>query len=123
MEIRKHYLDFKTQEEKILNTYLNKDKEYKLSNHTIFRQKDKLITSEEIQRTIHNGKIIEFHYKDSNRILVRGNKNEHGYNICAVLDIDNSTVVTAYYNKVNDKHCTLNTCNYSAYVNICGLLA
>ena len=121
MEIRKYYLDFKTQEERILNTYLNKN--YKLTNYTIFRKKDRIITSDEIQRAIHNCKIIEFHYKDSNRILVRGNKNENGYNICAVLNLDDSTIVTVYYNKINDNHCTLNTCNYSAYVNICSMLA
>ena len=121
MEVRKYYLDFKTQEERILNTYLDKD--YKLTNHTVFRKKDRLITLGAIQRAIHSGKIIEFHYKDSNRILVRGSKNEHGYNICAVLDIDNNTIVTVYYNKISDNHCTLNTGNYSAYINICGLLA
>ena len=121
MEIRKYYLDFKTQEERILNTYLGKN--YKLTNHTVFKKKDRLITLGEIQRAIHSGKIIEFHYKDSNRILVRGNKNEHGYNICAVLNLDKYEIVTVYYNKVNDNHCTLSIGNYSAYVNICSMLA
>ena len=123
MEFRKYYTDFSTKEEKLLNTYLGK--EYNIGEHTIIRQKEKIITKDEIQRAIKNGKIIEFHVKDDNkRILVRGNCAENGrYNICVVLDIDNNRVVTAYDNLVNDKHYTLDYSKYISFVNICGLLS
>lgn len=122
MEFRKHYLDFTSSEKAELYKYLKED-DYKITKHTSIRQKEKIITEKEIHRAIHNGKIIEYHYKDSNRILVRGNTNEKGYNICVVLDVNTKEVITAFDNKVTDNHYTLDTSKYISYINILNLLS
>jgi hypothetical protein len=121
LEFRKHYTDFTKAEYKLLNERV-KQNNYKLTSHTIIRQKQKKITEDEIYRAITNGKIIEFHYKDSNRLLLRGKTDEKGSHICVVLDIDTGNIITAYDNLKSDNHYTLDTSKYISYIDISGLL-
>jgi hypothetical protein len=121
MEFRKLYIDMTSVERTEIHNKL-KDKQFSITPHTIKRQKEKVITDDEIQRAINDCKIIEYHYKDGNRVLIRGRKSESKYNICVVLDLDNNYVVTAYDNKATDNHYNLDTSKYITYINILNLL-
>ena len=111
-EIRKHYTQLTLQEKDFLGSFINNKNEYRLDAHAIKRGAEKIITNDSIERAIHNGKIIEYHYKEGNRILVRGNIDENGYNICTVIDCDNLKIITVFYNSLNDVHFTLNRSLY-----------
>lgn len=113
LEVRKHFSHLTSEEKTFLNSFLTKDnKEYRAINHAIIRSKEKIITNESVDRAIHNGKIVEYHYKQGNRVLVRGNVNEDGYNICVVIDCDTLEILTVFFNKENDAHVTLNKSLY-----------
>ena len=67
-----------------------------------------------VRRALEDGNIIEYHFKDANRILVRGNVDEGNFNVCVVLEVDNnsSEIITVYDNEISDKHFTLNRSIY-----------
>jgi hypothetical protein len=121
MEFRKLYNDMTSREKTEIHNKL-KGRQFNITSHTIKRQKEKIITDDEIQRAISDCKIIEYHYKDGNRVLIRGRKSEGKYNICVVLDLDKNKVITAYDNESTDNHITLNTSKYISYINILNLL-
>ena len=108
LEVRKHCSQMTTDEKLFLNSFLTKDKnDYKMSRHATEREKQKIISKDCMYRAIHNGNIIEYHFKNSNRLLVRGNVDENGYNVCVVVNCDTREIITAYMNSVSDNHCTL----------------
>lgn len=119
MEYRKLFCDFSMQEKQLCRDILNKI-EYEYLSYTIHlnqRMNQKNISKNEIIKTLKDNEIIEFHYKNSPRILIRGRNDENGYNICLVINLQDYTIITAYKNKISDNHKTLNTTRYS-YVNI-----
>ena len=118
MEIRKHFVDMTTVEKSLLNGFLTKDKSYKIGIHASDRIKEKKINEDSMERAIHNGEIVEWHYKNGNILLVRGNTNENGYNTCVVINCDRGQIVTVYKNSVSDKHCTLKEELYEKDFNI-----
>ena len=116
LEVRKHYTQMTVDEKSFLNSFLTKN--YYIGNHALERIKEKNINQDSIMRAIHNGSIIEWHYKNGNRLLVRGNVNENGYNICVVLNCDRGNIITVYKNSVSDNHCTLKEELYEKDFNI-----
>ena len=118
MEVRKHASQMSNQEVLLLNGFLTKEKNYKIGTHASDRIKVKKINKESMERAIHNGEIVEYHYKNENRLLVRGNTNEYGYNTCVLLDVDRGNIITVYKNSVSDKHCTLKEELYEKDFNI-----
>ena len=121
MEFRKIYMDMTTQEKTELQKYISIN--YKLGNHAKDRLFQKQITKEQVYDVLKFGHIIEFHYLDgSNRILVRGNNNELGNNVCVVIDIIKGRIVTVYKNNnANDNHKTLNRSQYIRNLDILSL--
>lgn len=103
MEVRKHISQMNDIEKSFLNNIITEGS-YKPCSHMSYKSKERVISNEEIQRAIHNYNLIEFHHKDSNRVLIRGTVNELGCNICAVLDLKYSEIVTVYINDVKDNH-------------------
>ena len=121
IEARKHISQMLDSEKVLLNSLLVKDN-YRIGNHAVKRGAEKIITRQATDRAIHNGSIIEYHYKDGNRVLVRGNIDEGGFNVCCVYDCDHNTVITIYDNEVNDKHFTLNKSLYRKKLDITGMV-
>ena len=117
-EWRKHFRDITEDEKKhikdimvlskfIPTTYCNK------------RIIDRFICREDINKTIKNGKIIEFHYIDgSHRILLRGEEDRFHEALCVVLDLDNKNIVTVYYNSIIDNHNTLHKNLYTKDIDL-----
>jgi len=103
MEARKHISQMVDSEKELLKGIIGKGI-YKASRHMTAKSKERVITKEEINRTIHNYNLIEFHHKNSNRVLIRGKVDEKGYNICAVLDLKYSEILTVYANETTDNH-------------------
>ena len=118
MEVRKHASQMSNQEVSLLNGFLTKDKSYKIGIHASDRIKEKKNNEDSMERAIHNGEIVEWHYKNGNRLLVRGLTNENDYNTCVVLNCDRGQIITVYKNSVSDKHCTLKEGLYEKDFNI-----
>ena len=110
-----------TKEKARLNVHL--DNQYSLTKHTLFRKQERRVTTDEINSVFENYEIIEYHYKDANRLLLRGKIIENGnVNICIVVDINSKEIVTVYYNSIADKHLTLNLSNYIHNISILSML-
>jgi len=113
MEARKHISQMTTQEKTLLNSFIGKDKcNYKIGKHAQKRGSEKVIANECVYRALEDGQIIEYHYKDSNRLLIRGNVDEGNINICVVVDLTENEIITIYDNEISDKHFTLNRSLY-----------
>jgi len=115
MEARKLFSQMTESEKTLLNSFIGKGKcGYRMGVHAIKREKEKIITHSAVRRALEDGNIIEYHFKDANRILVRGNVDEGNFNVCVVLEVDNnsSEIITVYDNEISDKHFTLNRSIY-----------
>lgn len=112
-EYRKHSSQLTQIETNILIHMIN-TKKYILCDHANVRKIDKIITDKEIQETIKNGELVELHYKNGDsRVLLRNRKSYNGKNICVVLSLSRSEIVTVYSDSANDNHRTLNWRNYT----------
>lgn len=112
--MKKHVAQM-TKKEKIflLNKILSLKSVY-FSSHCLKKSKERGIQEWMIKKVIASGNLIEYHRKDkfSHRVLIRGKQNFKGNNLCVVIDIFKKEVVTAYYNKCDDNHSTLDKSQY-----------
>lgn len=68
-----------------------------------------------LEQTFKSFSVIEVHNEASDghvRVLVRGDRPINGANICAVLDMEDETIVTMYMNSDSDQHDTLDESKY-----------
>lgn len=87
--------------------------------HCIERMDLKVMTPDEVLKSVRAGRIIECHGNVSNdiRILVRHDRN-HPISICTVVSLRGSCIVTAFPNERDDKHFTLDWSQYRWKTNL-----
>lgn len=106
--MKKHISAFTPVEKAIVENKLQAVKSLEKCQHCIDRMQEKKISPDEMMRVFSSFNIIEYHLKNrSHRVLIRGNINEKGRNICLVVDIITGSIVTAYTNRYDDHHSTL----------------
>lgn len=115
-QIKKHYADFTSVEK-----YLLKAKMKGLNLHLSHHAKNKAyINPSHIVACLKSHNVIEFNHvfgKGDNRVLIRSKnifKLDDGklYNICLVISLEKSCIITFYYNLTDDCHDTLDTTRY-----------
>ena len=117
--IEKHYLDVVIKP--CVRKQFNMNKE--LSDHSLERLKSKfrkVPTVSDIEDVLFNGEIIE--YKEiylnqkliDKRIVVRKSINHNSYDLVIVYSVMNNCIVTAWKNKLDDNHQTLDLSLYDS---------
>ena len=127
---KKHFKHFTETESALLKCCVSNiaNNHLLITDHAKEHIKD--FTHSMAKSTLLDCNVIEFNvnqrYNLECRVLVRGNKTipiktengiEHG-NVCMVIDIKESKLISAYINRMDDSHSTLNSSRYNESLNI-----
>ncbi len=118
--MRKHVSQMTTEEKIMVRAEVEKVKEWRITAYANSRANHRVLAESDILAAIHHGKVIEYNRnKDDKRVLLRGTRLLHGKCVvCVVVSLTDRCVVTAYVNKENDVHRTLNWELYDESINI-----
>ena len=113
MSRRKHVKQMSKREKDYLRETIDGLQNLYITRHCNERIDLKVMTPEEVLRSVRHGNIIECHNNVSNdiRILVRHDR-DHPLSICTVVSLKNEAIVTSYPNPKSDRHFTLDWSQY-----------
>lgn len=116
---KKHGTQMRYDEKKYLITSLKSVKNWNMSKHVLERIEEKglLITIDDIESTIHNSTIIEYHVVNDNykeeRVLLKAKKTVNKqFHLNIVYSITRGNIISAWLNKVTDNHNSLDWRDY-----------
>jgi hypothetical protein len=116
--IRKHHTQMTAEEKNVLKMLIRG--KFQVTQHSLQRMKERRITVEEVNQTINDGNIIEYHLinGEESRVLLRGRVPFRDRVTCVVVDINNNIVVTAYKNYYLNNHPNSDMSDYDATLNV-----
>ena len=116
-QIKKHYADFTHVEKELLKSKM-KGLDLHLSHHA---KSKRYINPSHMVACLKAHNVIEFNHifgRNDNRVLIRSKglfklpEDEKIYNICLVISLEKSCIITFYYNLTDDCHDTLDPTRY-----------
>ena len=92
--------------------------DWRVSGHLMERMIDKGINPLEIAEAIMSFSVIEYKlfHGGEERVLIRGNRTNAGYQVCVVLGTSTKRIVTAWKNRAGDNHETIKMSEYDAHL-------
>lgn len=116
--VKKHARQMTAAEKNLLQESV-KDKQWQFHPHAKAKMEERGGIKEDILDVIENGSIVEYHQRNfMNRILFRGKKAIGKWVPCAVVEPTTSTIITVYWNHVDDHHRTINMKVYNKSIDI-----
>jgi hypothetical protein len=119
MASKKHFRQMSNTE---INYLLSKARSVLAVNVTGYcleRLKQRKASVGDIMHVLQTGYLVEYHKKDTdNRILLRGTKRFGNDVLCVVLSLNSNKIITAYFNRYDDHHYTLDESAYNKHINI-----
>lgn len=89
------------------------------TSYCLERIKQRNADLSDIAHVLQTGHVVEYHKKGiKNRVLLRGTKRYGRDVLCVVLELNTSEAITAYWNRHDDMHYTLNESAYNRNINI-----
>lgn len=122
--VRKHCSQMSDGEIKTVLNFAKKipKQEWGFNGYTFNRIQERGGTKDYVLNALQNGELIEYHLKENkSRILVRGTQpisEYHRYVPCVVFELKTKTVITVYWNHVDDNHRTINMKPYDENLNV-----
>ena len=108
MEMRIHATRLASKFKRELYREIAKVTEWEFTPYSLDKISKRGIPAENLSEAVAKGKVIEYHIKEgTRRVLLRC---EDG--TCAVVDLDEQTIITAYKNNADFKHPNLNRSKY-----------
>lgn len=117
MDKRKHYSQM-SQDETVAVLNAVRSNTYQFSAYALNRSNQRKVPVEQVATMLGYGKVIEVHNNAENeiRVLVRGKVRGNWCN--AVVSLTLKTVVTVFWNDLNDTHRTLDKSQYKWSVDL-----
>ena len=112
---KRHITQMSRKEEKYIRKLIDSKEVYRFSKHLMEKSEERKIKLGTILWGIKGGyDVIEYHRKgSSHRALIRSKQIIKGNQVCVSVDLFSGDIITAYENKVDDNHRTVDWSSYN----------
>jgi len=117
--MRKHAVQMTEAEKNFLADRVGSVSNWRFTFHAQEKMAERRARQADVMAALAGFEVIEFNNDNGGKkVLVRGKGSVNGKQVCAVLAPVSGTVVTVYFNSMNDKHSTLNISAYEKRIDV-----
>jgi len=91
---------------------------WSFTRHAREKMEERNVFTWEVQEALKLFSIIEANFEGGEKILIRGKRDIHGLQVCAVVAPKKERVITCYFNNADDVHKTIHLEAYDSGIDV-----
>jgi len=116
--MRKHSSQMTQREIGFLTLQVSNVHSWSFTRHAREKMEERNVFTWEVQEALKLFSIIEANFEGGEKILIRGKRDIHGLQVCAVIAPKKERIITVYFNSADDVHKTIRLEAYDSDIDV-----
>lgn len=116
--MRKHQSQMTARELGFLTLQISNVQSWQFTRHAKEKMEERQVRSWEVESALRLFSIIEASFEGGEKILIRGQHEIHGLQVCAVVAPKKAKIITVYLNSSNDVHQSIRLEAYESRIDV-----